>query len=73
VLEPALDRLQSSTAYGTLFVHLHNDTVHQVEPMLSNTSVTVLPFEVKRITEVGGFLSVELSFKRADIVGPLYL
>ena len=68
-LEPRLDRYQEPGDYNTKFVHLdNNNTVQENEFLLSNASVTTVPFTVQRTTDVGGTLVVKVAFKKKDVV-----
>ena len=68
-LEPRLDRYQEPGDYNTKFVRLDsNNTVQENEFLLSNTSVTTVPFTVQRTTDVGGTLVVKVAFKKKDVV-----
>ncbi|KAK7100367.1 hypothetical protein V1264_023334 [Littorina saxatilis] len=66
-LQPSLDRFQKPGDFSTNFVRLYNDTVQQNEFLLSNTSTTVVPFSVERMTDIGGTLGVKVSFKKSDV------
>lgn len=68
-LERMLDRYQSSSSFNTVFVHLFNNTVRRTELSVSNTSATVVPFEVVRIVDTGGTLNVGISFEKTNVTG----
>ena len=68
-LEPRLDRYQEPGDFNTKFVHLDsNNTVQENEFLLSNASVTMVPFAVQRTTDIGGTLVVKVAFKKKDVV-----
>ena len=68
-LESRLDRYQETSDFKINFVHLDgNNTVQENKFLLSNTSVTMVPFTVERTTDIGGTLAVKLAFKKKDVV-----
>ncbi|XP_076440051.1 post-GPI attachment to proteins factor 6-like isoform X2 [Babylonia areolata] len=68
VLERQLDRYQKPEDFSTEFVRLENSTIQPNEFVLSNDSVTVVPFAVERTTDIGGTLKVKVTFKKGNVL-----
>ncbi|KAK7495857.1 hypothetical protein BaRGS_00012847 [Batillaria attramentaria] len=62
-----LDRFQEGSNFKTQFVRMYNDTVEETTFVVSNSTVTVLPFLVERITDIGGTLHTRVSLNKAEV------
>ncbi|KAL8625630.1 hypothetical protein ACOMHN_043905 [Nucella lapillus] len=67
VLEQQLDRYQEPQDFSVDFVRLVNNTIQGNEFFLSNTSLTVVPFALERIVDMGGTLNVKIILKKEDV------